>query len=107
MTTPNKQKRKRQTISLDEKRIIIEASKTKVKTVDLVKHFNNKYKYTAIDGIIKKKNEILEAIDNGASGKRTRIQDSKYPALEEALLKWLKEVRSENVPVDGPLLKVS
>jgi len=107
METPNTRKRKRQTISLDEKQLIIEASKAKPKTSDLVAHFNNKYKESAIRGILKKKDDIQKAIDDGAGGKRSILRSVKHPELEEAVLKWLKEVRSENVPVNGPLLKVT
>jgi hypothetical protein len=101
----NQLKRKRQTISLADKQTIIEASKTKPKTADLVKHFDNKYVYTTIDTILKNKDKILQAIEDGAGEKRAKLKGAKYPELEEALLNWLKDVRSENVSVDGPLLK--
>lgn len=107
MATPNKQKRKQQTITLEEKQSIIETSKRKPKTFDLVKHFNNKYGESTIRTIIKNKDKILEAIDEGAGGKRARLKGAKHSDVEEALLKWLKDVRSENVAVDGPTLKVS
>ena len=71
MTTPSK--RKRQTITLAEKQAIIEASETK-STAQLVTHFNNKYKYTTIDTILKNKDKIQNAIDDGASGKRSKIK---------------------------------
>jgi hypothetical protein len=104
MFTPNNRKRKRQTITLDEKQAIIEASDTK-STVQLVTHFSNKYKESAIEASSKKK--IQEAIDNGAGGKRATLKGAKHSSPDEALLKWLKDVRSENVAVDGPTLKVS
>jgi hypothetical protein len=106
MATPNKQKRKRQTISLVEKKEIIDASTTKT-PAQLVSHFNKKYDDSTIRKILKKKDKIQEAIDAGAGGKRANLKSAKHSELEEALLKWLKEVRSDNVPVDGPLLKVS
>lgn len=106
METPNNRKRKRQTISLAEKQSIIEASKTKT-TAQLVKHFNNKYADSTIDGILKSKDKILKAIDDGAGGKRKIVRAVKHPKLEEALLNWLKDIRSQNVAVDGPMLKVS
>jgi hypothetical protein len=106
MTTPNKPKRKRQTISLGEKELIIDASATKT-TAQLRSHFNNNYSESTIRTIIKDKDKILQAIDDGAGGKRAKLRGAKHPNLEEALLKWLKDVRSENVAVDGPMLKVS
>jgi hypothetical protein len=101
----NERKCKRQTISLADKQTIIEASETKPKTADLVKHFDNKYVYTTIDTILKNKENILQAIDGGADGKRANLKGAKNPELEEALLTWFKDVRSENISVDSPLLK--
>jgi hypothetical protein len=102
--TSNSRKRKRQTISLAEKQEIIEASKAKT-PAQLVTHFKGKYKDSAIRGIIKKKDKIQKAIDDGASGKQAFSRAVKFPNLEEALLNWLKDVRSQNVAVDGPMLK--
>jgi hypothetical protein len=106
MTTPNTRKRKRQTISLSEKQAIIEASKTRT-TAQLVTHFNSKYGESTIRTILKDKDKTLKAIDDGANGKQAFSRTVKYSKLEEALLNWLKDVRSENVAVDGPMLKVS
>jgi hypothetical protein len=99
------QKRNCQTISLADNQTIIEASETKPKTADLVKHFDNKYPYTTIDMILKNTENILQAINGGADGKRANLKSAKNPELEEALLTWFKDVRSENISVDGPLLK--
>lgn len=106
MATPNGKKRKRQTISLIEKQAIIEASKTRT-PAQLVTHFNNKYSDPTIRTIIKDKDKILKAIDDGAGKKRANVSKPKHSSLEEVLLIWLKDVRSENVAVDGPMLKVS
>jgi hypothetical protein len=105
METPNKRKRKRQAISLDEKKSIIDASETKT-NAQLVAHFNNKYGESTIRNIVNGKEKILKAINDGAGGKRANLKGAKNPNLEEAILKWLKDVRSENVAVDGPILKV-
>ena len=106
METPNKLKRKRRTISLDVKKALIEASKTK-KVAELVIEFD--LPDSTIKTILndKNKDKILKAIDDGAGGKRVKLKGAKHSDLEEAILKWLKEVRSENIPVDGPILKVS
>ena len=34
-----------------------------------------------------------------------RIKQAEYPELENGILSWFKQTRSENLPVDGPLLK--
>ena len=103
METPNSRKRKRQTISLAEKQEIIEAAKSRT-PAQVVSHFNKKYKDSAIRGIIKDK--IEKAIDDGADGKQAFSRAVKFPKLEEELLNWLKDVRSENVAVGGPMPKV-
>ncbi len=105
METPNKLKRKRQTISFDEKKAIIEASKTK-NVPAVSKHFNNKYPESTIKTILKNKDSILKAIDDGIGGKRAILKSLNHPELKEAILKLLKGMRSENIPVDGPFLKV-
>jgi hypothetical protein len=107
MTTPNSRKRNRQTIPLEEKQTIIEASETKPKTSDLATHFKNKYAESTIRTILKNKDKIQKAIDDGAGDKRGTLKGAKNSNLEQALLKWLKDVRSENVAIDGPTLKVS
>ena len=66
MATPNHRKRKRQTITLEKKQAIIEASKAKSKVSDLVTHFGNKYPYTSIDTVLKYKDKIQKAVDEGA-----------------------------------------
>src|SRR4051812_45119614 len=104
MSTPGRHKR--QKITLTDKTAIIEASKSIPKVADLVKHFNSKYAESTIRTILSDKDNILNAIDEGASSKRARIKSAKHRELESAVLTWLKEVRSKNEPVDGPLLRV-
>jgi hypothetical protein len=53
----------RQTILLAGKKAIIKISKTKPKTVYIIKHFDNKYPYFTIDTILNNKEAILNAID--------------------------------------------
>jgi hypothetical protein len=62
------------TILLDDKKASIKASKTELKTVDLVKHFDNKYPYFTIDTILKNKEEILNVIDEGAHKKWANLK---------------------------------
>jgi hypothetical protein len=104
MTTPNK--RKRRTITIETKKQVINASAIK-KAADLVKEFG--LFESSIRTIIKDKDKdkIQTATDDGVGGKRAKSKAVKEPELEEALLKWLEDVRSENVAVDGPLIKVS
>jgi hypothetical protein len=84
IATPNNHKHKRQTITLEEKQSIIEASKTKPKLSDLITHFNNKYGDSTIRKIIDGKNEIQKAIDDGAGGKRGTLKGAKHSKLERS-----------------------
>jgi hypothetical protein len=49
----------------------------------------------------------LAAIDDGAGAKRKRLTTGRNADLETAVLTWFRQVRSQNVAVTGPLLKVS
>lgn len=68
----------------------------------LVLRFNNKYKNSTIRIIIKDK--IQKEIDGR---KRGKLEGEKHSDPEEALLKWLKDVRSEKIAVDAPTLKIN
>jgi hypothetical protein len=100
MTTPNKQKRKRTTITLAGKQSIIEASETKT-TAQLITHFNNKYGESKIRNFVRSKEKIQKAIDDRAGSKRAKLSSVKHPELEEALLKWMKNAQIENVAFVG------
>ena len=49
------------------------------------------------------KTKIKEAYHAGLGNKRMRPE--KYKDLNKALMKWFLNCRSENIPLDGPLLK--
>lgn len=55
--------------------------------------------------ILNKKEEILKSADllNGLSTKKTR--KSEFPDIEEALITWIKQARSQNIPLDGPMIR--
>lgn len=105
------QKRKRQTIPIGIKSQIINAAAKDPKKsyADLAKEFSNKYlKLTSenIKRISRDKGKILAAIDNGANAKRARLTTGRQADFEASVLTWFRQVRSENVAVSGPLLKV-
>ena len=108
MATP---KRKRQTISIEIKKQIIDAAVADPKKsyADLATEFSNdRLTFTSenMKRIFRDKDKILNAIDDGISGKRARLTTGRYADLETAVLTWIRQVRSENVAVTGPLLKV-
>ncbi|XP_045208819.2 tigger transposable element-derived protein 4-like [Mercenaria mercenaria] len=54
---------------------------------------------------LKKAADIKESYLNGEYGpQRKRSGHAKFPEVEEAVLKWFKNARNENVPVSGPFL---
>ena len=60
----------------------------------------------SIRRILKSKDAINNAVYNGRNFKRAKLRPPKHEELEEILAKWLKNVRSQNVPVSGMLVKV-
>ena len=100
MSTP----KKRSAVTLSVKKTIIEAAaKNNNKTV-LAKQFN--IPRTTVNEILKNKETILEAIKHGGSAKRARLKMGKHAEMEEALVLWIKQVRSQNLPINGELVKV-
>jgi hypothetical protein len=96
----------RHTITLADKQTIIKTSKIKPKTVDLVKHFDNKYRYFTIHTILKDK--ISNAIGEGVDGKRANLKGAKYinfnliriyPQLELAL--WIESIKKTNKSIES------
>ncbi|VDP01602.1 unnamed protein product [Heligmosomoides polygyrus] len=104
MPVPNCSIRKRQPISLDEKKAIIEEARTK-SVPEVAVHFNRKYPESTIRTFLKDKEKILKTVEEGAESKRARIRAAKHSDLNEALLRWFKDVRSQNIPVDTHTLK--
>ena len=82
------------------------AKQAKVNKSALAKQFNLKSESTIRD-ILKDKATILKAVEEGGSAKRARLKQGMYAEMEEALVIWIKQVRSLNIPVSGELVKVS
>ena len=59
---------------------------------------------------LKGKYEALKELENGrtnnenSSLKRQRVKTGTYEKLNEALLKWFKSMRGNNIPINGPIL---
>ena len=52
----------------------------------------------------KNKDKILQAFQQGNATTK-RVKTDTYDQVNKAVLKWLKRLRSENVPVNGVLIK--
>ncbi|KAH7976637.1 hypothetical protein HPB52_017084 [Rhipicephalus sanguineus] len=59
---------------------------------------------STLSTVLKNKNAVLDGFEKSFSAKRKRNRDSMYPEVERALLEWLKNARSANLPVNGPAL---
>lgn len=103
MSTPAP-KRKRQQISVEVKKQIIDASATK-SYGQLATDF--KLPKSTISTIVKDKEKTLAAIDGGFDAKRKRLTTGRNEDLEASVLTWFQQVRSQNVAISGPLLKVN
>ncbi|XP_067122696.1 tigger transposable element-derived protein 6-like [Centruroides vittatus] len=61
---------------------------------------------TTLVGILKKKEEIKKLfLGSLLSSSRKRQRESSYKDVEDALVHWLKQIRSSNLPVSRPILK--
>ncbi|KAH8026225.1 hypothetical protein HPB51_017151 [Rhipicephalus microplus] len=47
---------------------------------------------------------IEDALEAEVASKRRRLRPAKYPDLEKALLTWKKEMRSQGLPLSGPVI---
>jgi hypothetical protein len=88
---------------LETKRQIINASVGKSSS-ELSKQFS--LPPTTIRTILGKKDSINNAIGEGKDSKRAHLKPAINANLDNAVLLWMKTVRSQNVPLSGPLLKV-
>lgn len=52
----------------------------------------------------KNKSQIFEAFQKGSTSTK-RVKIDKFDQVNKALLQWFKRIRSENVPINGPLIK--
>ncbi|KRX19649.1 Tigger transposable element-derived protein 4 [Trichinella nelsoni] len=60
---------------------------------------------STLNTILAKRKTLESACNDGNSSTRKRIQSGNFAELEEVLLKWFKQVRTSNVPVDGTVVR--
>ena len=96
--------KKRQSISIETKKAILDAIESgATNKTELAQRFNLKRR--SINRILNGKQAILDAISDGKNVKRARLRAPKYEELEQVLLQWHKQIRSQNVQVNGLLMK--
>nr|CAD2160329.1 unnamed protein product [Meloidogyne enterolobii] len=101
---------KRQKISIELKKQIIDYylanPKTSLKQIaEEFSNFNVLLKKSSIHSILKNKQNIIAAIDNGIKIKRSHLTKGRHANFDDALLNWIRQVRAENVVITGTLLK--
>lgn len=103
------QKRKRTDFTLKQKKDIIDAAIKEPNQSELARMFTKKWgfevKRTAVISILNSKKLIEEALDSGIPLKRKKLMIGQHSGLDEAVLVWLKQARSQNLPIGGDLLR--
>ena len=90
--------------SLKEQRDIVHANESGESRHVLANRFN--CDRSTISRLIKRKDKILEALASGKSENLKRIKKVKYLDVEVSLIPWIKEARSQNIPITGDLMRV-
>ena len=57
-----------------------------------------------ISTLIKNKDKLFERLEQSSSDAK-KIQGCDYEQVDKAVFKWFSLQRSQNVPIDGPILK--
>ncbi|KAH8010147.1 hypothetical protein HPB51_025418 [Rhipicephalus microplus] len=95
---------KRKQISLKDKLDIIEQVEKGKKQVDVAVAYG--LSKQTVSTIINTKEAVLaKKVSGDLQPKRFRLREASYPDVEEALLMWLRDARSRNIPVNGLLLR--
>ncbi|KAL7071747.1 hypothetical protein ACQ4LE_009375 [Meloidogyne hapla] len=100
MSSPN---RKRSKITLETKKKIIDVSANQNST-ELGKQFE--LPPSTIRRILQNKRSILNALEQGNEAKRIVLRPVKHVNIDEAVLLWVKTLRTNGISLNGPLLKV-
>lgn len=96
-------KRKLNAISIEvKKQIIEEVGKNLKKKKEIANEFG--IPSSTLSTILKNKAAILQKFDDGL-GKRKKLKDSEFSDMERCLMMWITQCRSQNVPLDGPIIK--
>ncbi|XP_072172602.1 tigger transposable element-derived protein 4-like [Diadema setosum] len=96
--------KKRKSLSLERKIEILRAVDSGRKKSDVAKEFE--LSSSTMSTIIKNKCRIEEQYESAKyNPSHKRFRTAALDDVEEALIKWFRDVRDKNLPVSGPLLK--
>ena len=54
---------------------------------------------------IKNKEKYLKTLENNCSSKKQKLRESNFQKLDNVVFKWFLSKRSQNIPIDGNLIK--
>ncbi|KRZ93323.1 Major centromere autoantigen B [Trichinella sp. T8] len=74
-----------------------------MKRIDIARMMN--IPSSTLNTILAKRTTLESACNDGNSSTRKRIRSGNFAELEEVLLKWFKQVRTLNIPVDGTVVR--
>lgn len=94
---------KRKVLSIEEKVKVIREIENGRKKADVCRKFG--LVNSTVQTIWKNKTKIIDAFEQNGS-RIKRLRKPERSDVDEALLKWFKQQRSDNIPVSGPLLMV-
>ncbi|XP_028967284.1 LOW QUALITY PROTEIN: tigger transposable element-derived protein 6-like [Galendromus occidentalis] len=93
---------RRKQFSLKEKLEVLEELRSGVKKVDVARRFG--ISKSTLSTFLKNR-QRLEEEGVEFDPERKRLRTAKYERVDKATFLWLQEMRSNNVPVSGPLLR--
>lgn len=93
---------KRKQINIEEKSRIISKLEKGIPNKDLAKEYG--VSHSTISSIWKEREKIQILYDKNFL-KMKRARTTRHTKIEEALLKWFKYQRTNNVPINGPILQ--
>ncbi|KAK8787252.1 hypothetical protein V5799_022974 [Amblyomma americanum] len=95
---------RRKTLSFQEKIAVINAvSSGKERKKDVAARFG--VRPSTLSTILKHKERIFTAVSSGANGARKKMRASNYMDVEKAVLRWILDMRTRNVPLSGTMLQ--
>jgi transposase len=90
------------TLTVEQKLSIVREAEEAQKKGEVAKKYG--ISASTLSTFIKNKRKLEEKVDEGG-GKKKRLRELEYPDIDTAVFQWFKQMRSQNVPINGPLLQ--
>lgn len=96
-------KRKRKTITIEQKSAMLKAVESGVKKKKVAEDFG--VSLSTLSTILSKREAITGAVARGVKGDRMKLRAPAFEAVEKAVFNWFLEIRASGTPVSGALLQ--